>query len=364
MKSSLLVDQITKLQDEYCDLLKSLLPALQTMSSPAALDEINLFWFKKMELVRLYLTKIVANKDSYTFTASTFMGFDDKEQYPFLLLGKHHILDDPLCKYSDICITMPETRMSKKLFEQISITAEDNIKILEGCHGLIVVLPLRILSQTPKDSVLFQIGEQAFISLFNGINSLEDYFEKCGSYADIMKYARDDIGKIILFTENDDRSLPFEERYAKAKIELSYMMDDYVSEARIFFLMVYGCIQQAVDIIVSCLEYECVPFLRFPVALNYFLLLTENLKHIPSIPEMRYKACIANLFYKICDKEKLSQFGFDKFADEIVSSSLSDKVFSLLSQDNIKEETFNVSAAVAVIEKCLTGFYLALESKT
>jgi hypothetical protein len=316
-----------------------------------------------MELVRLYLTNVVANKDSYTFTAATFMDFDDKEQYPFLLLGKYHILDDPLCKYSDICSKMPEMRISKKLLEQIAITAEDDIKILEGCHGLIVVLPLRLLSQTSKDSVLFQMAEQAFSSLFNGINSLEDYFEKCCCYADIMKYARDDIGEIILFTEHDDRSLPFDERYSKAKIELSYTLEGKVSEARIFFLMVYGCIQQAVDIIVSCLEYECTPFLRFPVAVNYFLLLTENLGEIPSIPEMRYKACIANLFYKICDKEKLSQFGFDKFVDTIVSSSFSDKVFSSLSQDNIKGETFNVSAAVAIIEKCLTELYLALEIK-
>ena len=350
-----------QIQAEYKDLLKVLLPALKTMASPAALDEINLFWLKNIDLVRLYLVNEFAGKDSYVFTASTFMDFDDKEQYPFLLLGKHHVLDDPLCKYSDICSKMQKTHMPEKLLEQIAITAEDNINLIEGCNGHIIVLPLRLLSQTPKDSVLFQMGEQAFISLFNDINSIKEYFEKCDSFADIIKYARDDIGKIVLFSESDEKSLPFEQRYYQAKEENSYMLDHDRAESYNFFVMVFGCIQQAVDVIVSCLEYGCIPFIRYPVALNYILLLEENLSDIPFIPEMRYKMCIANLIYKICDKEKLSWFGFDRFTYAISSFLFNEKVFDSLSQGNINERTFNVHVAVPVTERCLTELYSALE---
>lgn len=360
MKSNLLVNRIVQIQTEYKDLLKELLPALKKMVSPAALDEINLFWLKNMDLVRLYLANEL-DKDSYVFTAATFLDFDDKEQYPFLLLGKHHVLDDPLCKYSDICSKMQETHISEKLLEQIVITAEDNIKIIEGCNGHIFVLPLRLLSQTPKDSVLFQMGEQAFISLFNNVNSIKEYFERCDSFADIIKYARDDIGKIVLFSESDDKSLPFEQRYYQAKEENSYMLDDDKKESYSFFVMVFGCIQQAVDVIVSCLECECIPFIRYPVALNYILLLEDNLSDIPSIPEMRYKMCIANLIYRMCDKSKLSQFGFDKFTSVVESFQFNKKVFDSLSQSDVNECTFNVYVAAPVIEKCLTALYSALE---
>lgn len=350
-----------QIQAEYKDLLKVLLPALKTMDSPAALDEINLFWLKNMDLVRLYLVNEFANKDSYVFTAATFLDFDDKEQYPFLLMGKHHVLDDPLCKYSDICSKMQEAHILKKLLEQIVLTAEDNIKIIEGCNGNIIVLPLRLLSQTPKDSVLFQMGEQAFISLFNDVNSIKDYFEKCDSFADIIKYARDDIGKIVLFSESDDKSLPFKQRYYQAKEENSYMLNDGQTESYNFFVMVFGCIQQAVDVIVSCLEYGCIPFIRYPVALNYILLLEDNLGDIPSIPEMRYKMCVANLIYRMCDKTKLSQFGFDKFTSAVESFQINKKVFDVLSQGDVNECTFNVHVAVPLIEKCLTELYSALE---
>lgn len=331
------------------------------MTSPAALDEINLFWLKNMDLVRLYLTNEFADKDSYVFTASTFMDFDDKEQYPFLLLGKHHVLDDPLCKYSDICSKIPEAHIPEKLLDQIELTAEDNIKIIEGCNGRIIILPLRLLSQTPKDSVLFQMGEQAFISLFNGINSIKEYFEKCDSFEDILKYARDDIGEIVLFSKSDDKALPFEQRYNHAKQENSYMLKNSRTESDNFFVMVFGYIQQAVDVIVSCLEYRCIPFIRNPVALNYILLLEESLSDIPSVPEMRYKMCIANLIYRICDKEKLSRFGFDKFLFAMEAFQFNKKIFELLAKNNVHESTFSVYSAVPVIEKCLTELYRSLE---
>lgn len=361
MKSNLLVDRIVQIQAEYKELLKALLPALKTMTSLAALDEIYLFWLKKMDLVRLYLINEFAGKDSYVFTASTFMDFDDKEQYPFLLLGKHHVLDDPLCRYSDICSKTQETHIPKKLFEQIALTAEDNIKILEGCKGHIIVLPLRLLSQTPKDSTLFQMGEQAFISLFNGINSIGEYFEKCDSIEDILKYARDDIGELVLFSESDNKNLSFERRYSEAKQEYSYMFDYSQTDSHDFYVMVYGCIQQAVDVIVSCLEYKCIPFIRYPVMINYILLLEECLSDISTVPEMRYKMCVANLIYRICDKERLSQFGFEKFLSATASLQFNKKLFELLAQDNVNENTFSVDSSVSGIKKCLAELYCSLE---
>ena len=41
--------------------------------------------------------------------------------------------------------------------------------------------------------------------------------------------------------------------------------------------MVFGCIQQAIDIIASCIEYKCTPYIRYPVSLHYVNLLSENI---------------------------------------------------------------------------------------
>ena len=62
--------------------------------------------------------------------------------------------------------------------------------------------------------------------LFNGINSLDDYFSKCNNINDIIRFARDDIGKLVMFSEDDDTTLPFEERFRIALADTQYMVDE------------------------------------------------------------------------------------------------------------------------------------------
>ena len=111
------------------------------------------------------------------------------------------------------------------LYKQIGVTAEDNLKLLENVGEKILILPLRILNQSNDYNSFYKVGEQAFVSLFNGINSVSDYFSKCESIDDIMQYARGDIGRLVMFSEDDDISLTFKERFQSALVGTQYMVD-------------------------------------------------------------------------------------------------------------------------------------------
>lgn len=63
------MDKIFLIQKEYKELLISLLPKLKSGFAPEALDEINIFWLRNMNIVRLYLETVVPYNDSYIFTA-------------------------------------------------------------------------------------------------------------------------------------------------------------------------------------------------------------------------------------------------------------------------------------------------------
>ena len=78
---------------------------------------------------------------------------------------------------------------------------------------------------------------------------------------------------------------------------------------------------------------------------------------------MRFKLCIANLIYRICDKEKLSIIGFDKFIDTIEKYNFNDKLLCALKEHNIDEETFTVKNTVPVIENVLCKLYEFFEDK-
>lgn len=341
-------------------MLTTLLPKLKSSHAPEALDEINLFWLRHIEEVQLYLSAWFPGENSYVFTAATFMDYDDNEHFPFLLMGDKHILDDPLSKYSEIRNKMPEGKDAEFLYNQIGVTAEDNLKLLENVHEQILVLPLRLFNQSDNHNLLYNVGEQAFVSLFNGINSLKDYFAKCNSIDDIMCFARDDIGRLVMFSEDDNTALSFEERFRIALVETQYMIDENKPDSHNFFMLVFGCIQQAIDIIVSCVEYGCIPYIRYPVSLHYLSLLSESLLDIDHIMILRYKMSVSFIVYRLCNKEQLVKVPLDEFLRKSQEYDFNQKLFSTLAKHGVNKNNFLSHEITQLVIDELEKFYKQL----
>lgn len=364
MKSNLLLNKIHLIQTEYKELLTALLPKLKSGRAPEALDEINIFWLRHIEEVQLYLKAWFPGGNSYAFTAATFMDLDDNEHLPFLLMGDKHVLDDPLSKYSEIRSKMPEGKDAEILYEQIGLTAEDNLKLLENTYGEILILPLRLLNQSNDYNSLYTVGELAFVNLFNGINSLSDYFVKCNSLDDIMSFAREDIGRLVMFSEDDDATLPFEERFRIALAETKYMADANKSDAYNFFMLVFGCIQQAIDVVVSCVEYGCIPYIRYPVSLHYISLLSESMLDIKHMHTLRFKMCVAFIVYKLCDKDRLAGVCLKEFLEKKQEYNFNEKLFCALAVHDVNENSFLGHTITQLVIDELEAFYNILSEES
>lgn len=364
MKSNLLLSKMQLIQIEYKELLVALLPKLKSSHAPEALDEINLFWLRHIEAVQLYLRTWFPSDNSYVFTAATFMDFEDNEHLPFLMIGDKHILDDPLSKYCEIRSKMPEGKDAEFLYKQIGVTAEDNIKLLENVHDEILILPLRLLNQSNDHNSLYKVGEQTFVSLFNGINGLSDYFTKCNSIDDIMRFAREDIGRLVMFSEEDDSTLPFEERFRVALAGTQYMVDPAKPDSHNFFILVFGCIQQAIDVIVSCVEYGCIPYIRYPVSLHYISMLSESMLDIEHIVTLRFRMSVAFVVYRLCDKDRLVAGSVKEFMTKNQEYGFSSKLFNTLREHGISEKNFLSHTITQLVLKELEGWYDYLGGKS
>lgn len=125
--------------------------------------------------------------------------------------------------------------------------------------------------------------------------------------------AREDIGRIVVFSEDDDITVPIKDRFIRALAELPYMVNPQKQDAYNFFMMVFGCIQQAIDIIASCIEYKCTPYIRYPVSLHYVNLLSENILDKEFMSKLCFKMNIAFAVHQLCDKDKLASVGFERF---------------------------------------------------
>lgn len=357
MKSNLLLNKVRLIQNEYKELLIKLLPILKGLHTLNALDEINLFWLRHIEEVQLYLRLWFPGEDSYIFTATTYLDFDDNEHLPFLLLGDRHILNDPLSKYAETRRNMSESKDAAFLSEQIGITAEDNIKILEKTHGEILILPVRLFSQCNADNSYYHMGEQAFISLFNGIDSINDYFSKCTTIDDIMHFSRKDIGSLVMFSEDDDMTQPFQKRFSDAIDNTPFMVDSNKHDSYNFFMLVYGCIQQAVDVIVSCVEYGCIPYIRYPVALHYISLLSESMLDIDHINKLRFKMSIAFIVHGLCDKSKLATIDLNYYLKKKAEYNFNMKLFTTLDKHGINEKNYIKHPVAQIVADELEKFY-------
>lgn len=104
-----------------------------------------MFWYKNRNIVKMCLENYVPGNDVYVFTAVTYLDVNENEQYPFMFLGKKHILDDPLGKYCELCYT--NNQLEKGLFEQVRLCLEDNIKVLENLFPHIITIPFRLFNQ-------------------------------------------------------------------------------------------------------------------------------------------------------------------------------------------------------------------------
>ena len=362
MKLNLLLNKILLIQAEYKELLNALLPKLNCSYTPCALDEINLFWFRHIEEVRLFLKAWFPGENSYVFTASTFMDYDANEHLPFLLMGDQHVLDDPLSKYSEIQRELQNGKDAKILYEQIIQTAEDNLKLLDNVCGEILILPLRLLSQSNDYKFLYEGGEQAFVSLFNGIDSLKDYFSKCRTFSDIMHFARKDIEELVVFSEDDNMTLPFEERFRRTLANTQYLVDEGKPESYNFYILVFGCIQQAVDIIASCLEYDRIPYIRYPVSFHYITLLLENMLDNRRAQRLCYKMNISFVVHQLCDTDKLASIQLDGFIKKSQEYNFSSRLFQTLTDHGIDETNFFNRTVKQIIVDELEKFYSMLSS--
>lgn len=363
MRLNLLLSKIHLIQQEYKELLTALLPKLQSQHVPEALDEINLFWLRHINSVQLYLKAWFPGENSYVFTAATFMDFDDKEHLPFLIMGDKHVLDDPLSKYSEIRSKMPEGKDAEFLYKQIGVTAEDNLKLLENVREEILILPLRLLNQSNSHNDLYKVGEQAFLSLFNGLDNLSDYFTKCTTITDIMRYARSDIGRLVMLSEDDDGSLPFEDRFKAALTGSQYLVDPERADSDNFFMLVFGCIQQAIDVIVSCVEYGCIPYIRYPVSLHYISLLSESMLDIEHVVTLRFKMSIAFVVYQLCEKEKLNVASLEVFLRKNKEYNFNANLFRAMKQRGIDETNFWRHSVTQLVIDELEKFYAALSDE-
>jgi len=168
----------------------------------------------------------------------------------------------------------------------------------------------------------------------------------------------------VMFSEDDNVMLPFGERFRGALSGTKYMVDRAKPDSYNFFILVFGCIQQAIDVLVSCIEYGCIPYIRYPVSLHYISLLSESMLDIEHIVKLRFKMSVAFVVYQLCDKGRLARVSLEEFLKQIQAYNFNEKLFRVLAEHDINENSFLGHTITQLVIDELEAFYNILAGES
>lgn len=355
-----LQEKAVSLQNDYCYILKEAVSKFSTEDFPMIVDEINLFWFANRDLVRLILNNISVDYDCYTFMGATFLDVDDLEHYPFVLLGRVHVVDDPLYKYTGIISSIHNQYFVEQLREQMLLSIKDNIKILENYSDTIYILPVTLMADTDTD-LLKKAAEQAFFSMFkdNSI-TLKRYCNEFINIEDVNKVLRDGVSETLIFSD-DDNGEDLCSRF-RNYIAQVHPFSDEINEAMIFFYIVNGFFLQAFEILLRCAEYQMIPYLRYEVTFRYTILLGTNFANSMEMQMILFKSICTHLLYRVFDKNKIKDIDFKYFIDNINKVNFNDNLFEALNKNGVNIRKPSFKKIMDVMKNELQRIFISIDS--
>ena len=294
--------ELSNIQIEYLTILKESLNLIDS-DWLSVIDNINKFWYKNRKIIKTSLNNWFLPNETYIFTAACVLDYNDKEHLPFLLYGKQHIFDDPICRYAQSVINTKGTNFSIKLNDKIKDLIYDNILILENLNNLIYILPVSFLFNNDNPDILKNC-DSIFLNLFNKEISMKEYFQNVKTCNDLESMLKPDIIDKVPFDNNDNLELSLAERIKLHREKNNYLPVE-ANDAEIFYMIVFGHISQSMNTIFICINYEFIPYPRSAVAFKYFTLLIGNFLKIDNVELMLNKASLSYFTKKIFNKDNV-----------------------------------------------------------
>lgn len=348
--SDILYEQIDRLQKKYLILLKSAYMNINKETFNAVVDEILVFWEKNMKIAMNIATHYFLPMKTFIFTGAAYMGIDDFEHYPFLAIGDKHIMDDPLCRYFDTANKSKNVVVSDFFIEYAILALKDNIKIIEQCYPHIIILPLRYLFKT-NEKIIEKWSNDVFFSMFNeDIMSFDDY-KKLNTIGDIYKSLLPNVASDLIFDSCEDKTVDFEVRFNSFVANSNYSKIFGIKDNDIFFLTIFGYISQALTIISMSLIFNCIPYIRNEVALNYMIKVSSNFDEDSEIQNVVFRSIVVHVLYDMFEIDIFDKIEFNDYIELLKSHNSSNKIFEMLDKNNINAQNIDVDSIISVTKK-------------
>lgn len=327
--------ELISLQKEYANFLKNILNDFNINDIDSIVDEISVFWYARRNLIELILDNIsMEDEDIFVFTGATNVDIQDKELYPFITLGQYHIIDDAFTNLGQVLSRIPNQTFKENLTNTILNIAKENIEIIEKYGEFLFILPLSTLMNNSDDiTIVSQGADNAFCSLFKKrIDNVEDYLNKFENIEDIINNLTDTAKEVIIFSDKDTKN-DLLNNFINFKNSKDNPLAKDIDDKELFYRLLHGFITRAMSIILLSVKYKCVPYLRYKLIFQYFILLLDSYKQNNNLIDnsLEYKVIATYIMHYIFDKSKISNISLNDFNKKIQDNKLYTKITNDLS---------------------------------
>ena len=349
-------NELKIMQTEYLNLLKKIKSSMND-NFYASIDEINIFWLRKKNFVMFLLKEYFPAFNTFLFTGATFLDCNQNEQFPFVVCNGVRIIDDNICSYGNMIENIENEIFNQTIKQQLILSIDDNIEILEKYSDYIYILPVHYLND--EDELIYKSAENVFLNLFkNDFVDLNDYFTNITTIEDLEKNLCLGVEKNLKFCDDDNNKLTLKERLRNF-VESSNKNYDFSNKPInfIFFSSVFSHISRTLNIIQICFKFRLIPYLRYSVIFHHFCYLLENFNQQEEFKVLKFKAYTCHLIYKSFDLDSVNESIFFEFAQKVKENKVYETTYNKLINKKDYEPLQKISDYVQeqfqlIIDKC------------
>ena len=325
------------------------------------LDEIKIFWRKRMEIIQFKLEKITENNDCFLLSGSIYLNVSENEHYFYKSLGDFHFLPDPFEKI-ELFYRLPNENLQVNGVTSMFKTIYFNtLEILSIYRSQFIFLPIKELTYSDGRELqeTFYKITWNFLSqiLKTGIYDEDKFHKTFKTFEDVEADLKDFFIDHLLFNDLHDRDLSLRQRVNLyiANQKGLFSTPKKLSETEIFIISIHSLISQATDILIKCAELGINPYVRSYVPINYLSLMTSTILEQPKIKWMIENTVVFYWFYKTTKIENITKHNFQQYCQLIKKEAILESVHNLLKEEKIDIFTDSIQPIISLMEEHISN---------
>lgn len=327
----LIRSEIIEIQREYLQLLQNSMKHFNSSNSACAIDNLLIFWHSHRRVISLFLNSFDPSSRAYLFAGASYLNTKDNNHYPFVSLGDIHIVDDPLCKFARAFPGIMSMQKEGFYSDFIINAANDIIDIIKKYNDFILIIPVTF-GFHEDDQKINEVSTKKFLHLFRkNFTSLKEYLSEIVTIEDVYSALKDECKNYLPMSD----ATPIEDGlitcFNEFKKTFPFCDQKNNSDSFLFYMHTHGMLAQSLDIILCCMKFNLVPYIRSQTCFYYTATAVSNILEISAIKDVYFRMTCAYMLYRYFPAE-FDSIDFEKYCKTVMAYDIDLRLNPLLSR--------------------------------